>query len=325
MKDLSVLILNWNTRGMLLDCIESIINRTSGIDYEIVVVDNASTDGSVAAVRERYSDIKLVVNERNEGFARGNNIGMEYCSGKFICLSNTDILVLDSVLNRMLSYLEENPSVAVLLPRCLDGESKLRRCCREFPSLRNQLCEALFLDRLPPQTGWLRGRSLPEHYYEQTRTVDTVPCCFTMIRRAAMDQVGKLDEDFYFYGEDIDWCRRFKKAGWDVVYFADSSVIHFGGSSTADAPARYLIEKIKSTLIYWRKHHSALSYNSLILITLMRYAMRSFGYFVQAHTPRGQQLNARSRSASYFDVVKWLARNSHRVRGSGGAAAEGDG
>ncbi len=315
MKDLSLLILNWNTRSLLLDCIESVIDRTAGIDYEIVVVDNASTDGSVAAVRERYPDIKVVVNEKNEGFARGNNIGMDYCSGKYICLSNTDILVLDNVLSRMFSYLEEHPAVAVLLPRCLDGESKLRRCCREFPSLRNQLCEALFLDKVPPQTGWLRGRALPDYYYERTRPVDTVPCCFTMVRREAMDQVGKLDEDFFFYGEDIDWCRRFKQAGWDVVYFADSSVIHFGGSSTADAPARYLIEKIKSTLIYWRKHHSELSYESLVLITLMRYATRSLGYYLLAHTARDRQLNARSRSANYFAVVKWLARSSRSVRG----------
>lgn len=313
MKDVSILILNWNTRDLLLDCIESIRSQTHGIDYEIVVVDNASSDGSVAAVAERYPDIRIVVNEKNEGFARGNNIGMDSCTGRYICLSNTDIVVLDDVLTKMVRYLDEHLRVGMLLPRCINGQHRLRRCCREFPSLRNQVCEALYLNRVFPDRRIFRGTALPEQCYENTRPVDTVPCCFTLVRPEAVDEVGKLDESFFFYGEDVDWCRRFHDHNWEVVYFADSSVVHFGGSSTADAPARFLIEKAKSTLIYWRKHHNLPSYYSIVAITGIGHVLRATAYYLLGFTAYRDRLNARSRSHDRFAVAKWIAANSHRL------------
>jgi len=251
--DVSVVIVNWNTRDYLVDVVTSLKETTHRATMEIIVVDNASHDGSQQALRERHPDVTLIENPGNFGFARANNIGFAAASGRALCLVNTDVVALDGVIDKLWEYLVANPDVGLVGPRQINGEGKTRLNVRRFPTLANAAGDNLWLKRL----GLLSGRALPPDTYHHTHDAEVLSGAFLMVRREAFDQVGPLDEDFFFYGEDTDWGRRFHDAGWRIVYHPEAEAIHFGGGSTAAYPVRYYLTMEQADLLYWRKHHPA--------------------------------------------------------------------
>lgn len=253
--DVSVVIVNWNTRQYLLDCVASLLATTHLATLEIIVVDNASHDGSVEALREAHPDVVAIRNDTNLGFAKANNRGFPACRGRYVCLVNTDVLALDGVLDTMVAHLDSAPDVGVLAPRTLTRDLRVRQNCRRFPTLANAAGDYLQLKRLPG--GLFHGRTLPRASYARTHDAEVLSGCFLMVRREALDEVGPLDEDFFFYGEDTDWCRRFHDSGWRIVYLADAEAIHFGGGSSAARPVAYQLAMEQADLTYWRKHHTA--------------------------------------------------------------------
>ena len=196
MTDVSIIIVNWNTRELLLDCIRSLREETRERSMEIIVVDNHSSDGSPGAVRERFPSVEVIENDGNLGFAKANNIGIRRSTGRYVCLVNTDIVALDRCVERLAGYMDRHPEVGALGPRTVDEHGRLRRNCREFPSLRNTLAEALFLDRLFPRSRLFRGRVLHDFDFDATREVDVLSGCFLMVRREALEEVGLMDEAF---------------------------------------------------------------------------------------------------------------------------------
>lgn len=253
--DVSVVIVNWNTRDLLLDAIASLKATTHETAIEIIVVDNDSHDDSVAAVGWRHPDVRVIRNPANLGFARANNVGFAVAKGRAFCLVNTDVIAEDGVLDRLWRHLATHPDVGVVGPRTLNREGQVRQNCRRFPSLRNAAGDHLWLRRLPVPL--FPGRALPPATYRRTHDAEVLSGCFLMVRREAFDVVGPLDEDFFFYGEDTDWARRFHDAGWRSVFLAEASAIHYGGGSTAAYPLHYYLIMEKSDLLYWRKHHPA--------------------------------------------------------------------
>jgi len=252
--DVSIVIVNWNTRQFLLECIETLLAETVDTRLEIIVVDNGSEDGSQDALRERYPDVTLIENGANLGFARANNVGFRVAAGRYLCLVNTDVIALDRVVDKLVAHMDANPGIGVLGPRTLTRDRKLRQNCRRFPTLLNAAGDYLMLKRLLPGIEALEGRTLKASTYSATHDAEVLSGCFMMVRRDAFDQVGPLDEDFFFYGEDTDWCKRFVDAGWRVVYFADAEAIHFGGGSTKAYPVKYYLTMEQADLRYWRKH-----------------------------------------------------------------------
>jgi hypothetical protein len=198
MIDLSIVIVNWNTKRLLCDCIESIIEKTKINNYEIIVVDNASTDDSVGEVKQKFPDVKIIENNENVGFAKANNIGITMSKGEYICLSNTDIKLLNNALDRMYLFLKKNNNVGMVLPKLYDGNLEISRCCRNFPSLFNLFCEAVYIYKIFPFNVFLPGREKPYKFYKNLASVDTVPLCFTMIKHSAIQEVGLLDENYFF-------------------------------------------------------------------------------------------------------------------------------
>ena len=253
--DVSVIIVNWNTRQYLLDCVASICGETKRTAIEIIVVDNASHDGSQDALRERFPEVKLIENDENLGFAKANNIGFAAARGKAVCLVNTDVIALSGVIDRLWEYLTANPEVGMVGPRTLNREMEVRQNCRRFPTISNACGDYLWLKKLP--VGRFPGRALPMGTYKLTHDAEVLSGCFMMVRREAVDEVGPLDEDFFFYGEDTDWCKRFHDAGWRIVFHHSAEAIHFGGGSTAAYPVKYYLTMEKADLRYWRKHNSA--------------------------------------------------------------------
>lgn len=294
---LSIIIVSWNAKKFLLECLGSIgAQNIEGL--EIIVVDNASSDGSPQAVKELFPQVKVIPCPVNHGFAKANNIGIKESSGKYVCLINSDVLVLDGCLEKMLSYMEIHPQAGLAGPMVLNGDMTLQRSCRKFPTLTNTLLTALGFESVL--------KDLIFFPHDREREVEVISGCFLLARRKAVDKVGLLDERFFFYSEDKDWCKRFYNAGWKAVFLPEARAIHFGGSSSANAPVRFYIEMQKANLQYWRKHHGMISQGVLRTFILIHQIIRILrGALLYALKPNGRTDTAHKIKRS-VECLKWL-------------------
>lgn len=225
--DLSIVIVNWNTRDLLRDCLSSVKAGLGALQAEILVVDNASEDGSPAMIRREFPGVRLIESDRNLGFAGGNNRALRHARGRHVLLLNTDTLVHGRVLPEAVEWLDAHPAVGVMGPRVLNADGSVQASCGAFPGLRHLAMQTLGLTRFAHldryrMTGWDRS---------EERRVEVISGAAMFVRRKAMDAVGLLDEAFFFYGEETDWCRRFARAGWQVVFAPIPEITHFGGGA----------------------------------------------------------------------------------------------
>lgn len=225
--DLSIVIINWNTRQLLSDCLNSVMAGIRGLDAEVFVVDNASTDGSAEMVAGEFPQVRLIRNATNLGFAAANNIALREAVGRHVLLLNSDTIVHGAVLPASVAWMDTHPSVGVMGPRILNADGSAQVSATAFPSLGMLALQTLGLTRIARfdsyrLTAWDR---------RETRAVDVISGCAMVVRRAAMVDVGLLDESFFFFGEETDWCRRFAAAGWGVVFAPVGEITHFGGGS----------------------------------------------------------------------------------------------
>lgn len=254
--DLSIVIVNWNTREMLRDCLNSVFAGLDSLRAEVWVVDNASEDGSPEMVAEDFPQVKLIRNTENRGFAAANNQALALAQGRHVLLLNSDTLVLGSVLPASVAWLDANPEVGVMGCRVLNTDHSLQKTCSMFPSLLNLSLQAAGLTRLP-------GRFFDRYRMERwdrrcERDVDVVSGCYMLVRRDAMEQVGLLDEDFFFYGEETDWCRRFAQAGWRLTFAPVGEIVHFGGGSVRKLNHRKDVMLSEGTIRLHAKHFGML-------------------------------------------------------------------
>ncbi|OHB66566.1 MAG: hypothetical protein A2Y77_14515 [Planctomycetes bacterium RBG_13_62_9] len=271
--DTSVIIVSWNARDYLLNCLRSLANPV-GHTQEVLVVDNASTDGSGEAVAEQFPQVRLIRNRENVGFARANNIGIKEAKGRYLALINSDVIVLDRCLPRLLAFMDANPEAGICGPRILNPDRTLQARCRHFPTVWNNLCQISGLNRLFPKSSFFSESFMRYWPHDEVRKVDVITGCFWFVRAEAVNGVGLLDDGFFFYGEDVDWCKRFHDAGWDVVFYPHAEAIHFGGGSSRNAPVRFYLELQKADLRYWRKHHGRLGQCSCWSLILLRHLTR---------------------------------------------------
>ena len=312
--DVSLIIVNWNTKQLLLECIESLIHETHRCSIEIIVVDNGSTDGSAQAVQERFPDVKLILNDKNLGFAKANNIGIKLSSGRYVCLVNSDIKALDACIDRMHDYMNNNPTIGALGPKTLGGDLKFRLNCRDFPDLWKSFCESLMLNKIFTRSKFLRGRLITDIDQNAAQSVDVLSGCFLMIRREVIEQVGMLDEKFYIYAEDCDWCKRIHSAGWDVVFYPGAQAIHYGGVSSAAAPVKFQIEMLKSDFIYWEKHHSWIGQKTYFMIKVFHYLIRIVGLSIKSFIKTSTQKSTLLQLKNSAVCLKWTISHQLNVQ-----------
>ena len=271
--DLSIVIVNWNTRELLWCCLTSIRAKTQRITYETLVVDNASTDGSAAMVLENVPDVVLMQNEENIGFARANNQAIRRSRGRYILLLNPDTIVLDNALGQMVTFADARPQIGALGCKILTTDGSIDfRCARRFPSLLTELfSRTRFSKRFPHHP--LFGRFLMGNWdHNSSREAECLVGSCMMVRREVIEQVGLLDEDFFMYGEDIEWCYRINKAGWQIFYYSEPQIVHIGGRSTEQDRAEMGIEYLRSMTLFFRKRYGpgyALAYRVLLLGTTL--------------------------------------------------------
>jgi len=254
--DLSVVIVSWNDKPHLEICLDSLTQDTVGLNLEIIVVDNASSDGSADLVRTRYPVVKLIQNQENLGFARGNNVGIQASFGRYVCLLNSDTKLLDGCLGRVMAFMEENSDIGIAGPKILNADGTHQSSCRRFPTLWNNFCSAVGLATAFPEIKGFSGEHMFYFHGDQIVDVDVLVGCFWLVRREALNQFGLLDEDFFMYAEDVDWCMRCWLSGWRVVFFPGAQAIHYrGGSSVKQDPVWVALTQQQSILHYWEKYH----------------------------------------------------------------------
>ena len=254
--DLSVVIVNWNTRDMLRDCLQTVFDGAGGLDLEVWVVDNASADGSVEMVKTEFPEARLICNCENRGFAAANNQALAEAAGRQVLLLNSDTLVLGDVLERSVDWLDAHPQVGVMGCRVLNRDRSLQITGTRFPSLLNLTLQATGLSRLPG--GFFDRYRMERWDRRNARAVDVVSGCYMMVRHGAMAKVGLLDEAFFFYGEETDWCSRFARAGWQLWMVPVGEIVHFGGGSVRQLSHRKDVLLTQGTVRLHTKHYGHL-------------------------------------------------------------------
>ncbi len=302
----SVIIVNWNARAYLEQCLESLSESACCHPMEVIVVDNASSDGSTEAVVRRFPYVHLLRNSENVGFARGNNLGIAASTGRYLCLVNSDVRLLPGCIDRLIEYCENHPEVGMVGPKAFNADGTVQRTCRGTPGLWNMLCRALALDRLFPSCTVFTGYQLRHWDQGCLRPVDILGGWFWLVRRQAVKQVGLLDEDFFMYAEDMDWCKRFRQQGWQLVFVPSAQAIHYGGGSSSNAPIRFQIELYRGDLQYWVKHRSRLAVIGFFLICCLHLLSRVIGHSLIFIIYSGQRAGVAEKVRCNIACLKWL-------------------
>jgi GT2 family glycosyltransferase len=260
---LSIIIVSWNTRKLLENCLGSILANPPISPFENWVVDNASTDDSPRMVREKFPQVHLIENHENVGFARANNQAIQRCTGKYILLLNPDTLVASGALQALVDFLDKHPEAGAAGARILNPDGSMQISSHPRPSLSRELWRLFHLDSLSPYAEY----PLIKWETNQAQQVDVLMGACLLLRKEVLDQVGFLDEDYFIYSEEVDLCYRIQRAGWRLFWIPRAEVVHFGGQSTQQAPTEMFLSLYHSKIKYFRKHHggSAAQIYKLIL------------------------------------------------------------
>jgi GT2 family glycosyltransferase len=267
-----------------VNCLRSLqeeLNHFSPKDVETFVVDNASTDSTVQIIREQFAWVRLICNQKNTGFASANNQAIQLSSARYILLLNPDTCVLPGALATLIGYMEANPQAGAAGSRLLNPDGTLQVSCYPAPTATRELWRLLHLDKLYAFAQY----SMHNWSILEPKEVDLVQGASLMVRRQTLEQVGLLDEDYFMYTEEVDWCYRIRRAGWHIYWVPASTVIHYGGQSTQQVATNMFLQLYKSKVHYLRKHHGtvpATIYKVILYITgLLRVLLAPLAALVQ--------------------------------------------
>ncbi|MFJ8457695.1 glycosyltransferase family 2 protein [Lysinibacillus xylanilyticus] len=262
--DLSVVIVNYNTKKLTIDCIQSVLKSKSNFQYDIFVVDNASSDGSVEQIKSKFPHVHVISNKENVGFSKANNQAIKACSSRYVLLLNSDTIVNENTLDEMICYMDEETNVGAVGCEVNLPDGTLDKAChRGFPTPEASLYYMIGLAKKFPNSSKYNSYHKSYMNMHEVHDIDCLVGAFMMVRREAFEQVGLLDEEFFMYGEDIDWCYRIKEAGWRIVYNPTVSIVHYKGASSRRKPFKIVYEFHRAMYLFHKKHFKT-KYNFLI-------------------------------------------------------------
>lgn len=234
MLDLSIIILNYRSRGLLKECLRAIRLARPAIAVEVIVVDNASGDGTPVMVRSEFPDVRLIASDRNLGYAGGNNLGLKAATGRNVMIMNPDIIVRDGSLETLVKYLDEHANVGLVGPKLTNPDGSMQYSCYRFHTLMTPVYRRTPLGALPFARRAINSFIMTDLDRTAPREVDWLLGGAIVARRSAAEKVGLLDERFFLYFDDVDWSRRFWEAGFRVVYVPSSEMVHFHKRESAE-------------------------------------------------------------------------------------------
>ncbi|CEK12661.1 predicted glycosyltransferase [Chthonomonas calidirosea] len=291
---LSIVIVSWNTRDLLLRALESIYAAPPPFPFEVIVVDNASVDGTVAAVQQAYPQVILLPNAVNNGYAKGNNQGIERARGAYILLLNPDVLLPKGGLEKAVRFMEQHPEAGAIGVRQVHPDGTLERSVRGFPTPLGVLWELIGLSRLFPKNRFFGAYRMTWFTYDKVAEVDQPMGTFLMLRRQAVEQVGMLDEGFPIFFNEVDWCLRCKRKGWKIYFTPEVEIVHYGGASTSQVAPAMAWESRRGLLRFYARHYGGWVYAPLrLLVALLSWPYawwqaRQRRQRVQQESPKGR-------------------------------------
>jgi N-acetylglucosaminyl-diphospho-decaprenol L-rhamnosyltransferase len=300
----SVLIINWNTRALLSACLDSVRATLREIDYELIVVDNASSDGSAEWLRTQ-PDVQLIANQENVGFARGNNQALARCRGKFALLLNSDAQLREDTVMRLLAVMQNETNAAAIAPMLLNADGSFQAGPNDDITLWNETLLMLGLARFL-RNGRYPGYDANAPGGEYAWVGGT---CLLM-RRAAWEQIGLLDAEYFMYTEEADWCWRARQAAWTILYEPEAKAVHLGGGSSRHVPSQMRAALYKSKLIFFYKHRPSWQTFLLRNLLMLTASAKAVGYGFAARVSSVRAAGWNERALSFrmvVDAVKTVA------------------
>jgi GT2 family glycosyltransferase len=254
--ELSIIIVNYNTCQLTIDALKSVYDSETKYTYEVILVDNHSSDNSVATIRAAYPHIPLIENEGNLGFSKANNQGIRRAKGRYILLLNSDTLLEPDTLQTMIQFMDDHPQAGASGCKLVLTDGSLDKACkRGFPTPSAAFYYITGLSRLFPDNPKFNQYQLGHLSDNEHHQVDSLVGAFMLVRRATIDQVGLLDENYYMYGEDVDWCYRMKEAGWEIHYYPKTKITHLKGASSRRKPMKIICEFYRAMYLFHHKHY----------------------------------------------------------------------
>jgi GT2 family glycosyltransferase len=298
--DVSIIIVAWNVRELLYNCLKSVYEQTRGIEFEVIYVDNASKDGSVEMVRKEFPEVKILENETNEGFIGANNRGIKVAKGRYVLLLNSDTLILDNAIAKIVKFADSHPRAAVVGCRVLNPDRTLQRTCFKYPSALNMFLSSTYLYKVFPRSKFFGRERMTWWDFNYEREVDTVCGCFSLVRRKAIEQIGLMDKRYFVYGDDPDWCFRFRKKGWKIIFTPEAEIIHYGGQTTKRMVDEFKLQLFGSKLIFVKLHSNFLEFYLACFFTGIFFLLRSPYWFSVAIFSKNNRANAFCTAKVYF-------------------------
>jgi GT2 family glycosyltransferase len=299
--DISIIIVNWNTRQLLLDCLDSLDAAIGAVSADVWVVDNASSDDSVAAVEAQFPQVRVMKNAQNLGFAAANNQAIRASSGRYVLLLNSDTIAHAGSVEKLVRFADRHPEVGIVGALLLNRDGSIQPSWAEFPTLWSELVGTNIRRRRP------YGRSDGTTVYD----VDWVGGACMLVRRAAIEQVGQMDQRYFMYSEEVDWCFRVRRRGWRICYLPAAQVTHLGGQSSRMVSTRMRAELYRSKLRFFAKHYGVRQSRTLGLLLQIGLLLKGLSAWLLSAARPPQRRDASARYYSTLALVSTIGQSWH--------------
>jgi GT2 family glycosyltransferase len=277
---LSIVILCWNDLKVIADCLASIYSGTHATDFEVLVSDNGSTDGSLEFIRKEYPQVRLIENGRNLRFAKGNNVAIRASQGEYVLILNPDTIIHDGTLDKLTVFADSHPEAGAFGCKILNSDGSIQECVRPLPTVRSEWIAALGLGGLAHLSEWFHPGVYVDWKGDTERTVGWLAGCFILIRGDLLKRLGGFDEQFFYYFEDTDLCWRIWDSGNPILYTPSVAITHLGGQSTNRrfSPIGFALDGQVTRYLYYYKYYGASGVRSCRRTMLVGFLLRRIGY-----------------------------------------------